>query len=128
MAAAPADPHTVRCARDCRLFPETGAQTSAPPTIGRTPGLTATADKPPAVLRLIFNKSFLSCAVGVRARLPPAQAAPPQQSVEQPKAELGAVAHKAKEEAAGPSAAAEEEAWFYLDPANREQVLSSHTI
>ena len=91
-----------------------------------TPGSTSTADQHLAVFRLMINRSCLSCAVGVSARLP-AQAASPQQPVDQPKAEPGPVAQKTKEEAAGRSAAAEGEAWFYLDPANREQVLPSHS-
>lgn len=128
LAAVLADPHTLNVLEVAGSSRRQELKLLDPPGIGRIPDLTATADQHPAVLRLTINKGFLSCAVGVSARPPPAQAAPPQQSVDQPKAELGPIALKAKEEAAGPSAAAEEEAWFYLDPASREQVLSSHTV
>ena len=63
-----------------------------------------------------------SCAVGVSSKPPPPQAAPAQQ----PKAEAAPTTQSAEEDAAGPPPAAEEESWIYLDPANREQVLSSH--
>ncbi len=70
-------------------------------------------------MRLLGEHCCLSCAVGVSERAQPAQSAPAQQA----KPEPAPAAQQAEEDSAGPSEAPEEEAWVYLDPANREQVI-----
>ena len=71
------------------------------------------------IVRLLGHYGCLSGAVGVSERAQPAQSAPAQQAKREP----APVAQQAEEESTGPSEAPEEEAWIYLDPANREQVM-----
>ena len=71
------------------------------------------------ITRLFGKHGYSSCAVGASERAQPAQSAPAQQA----KPEPAPAAQQAEEDSAGPSEAPEEEAWVYLDPANREQVI-----